>query len=167
MFGHKNLAFTSLPSSWESPSPWKACKILIKLGSRQASIPYQTFWEQSLCCKCNFGVTASPPKKSKASLRHNGYMDMRKTCSTRKKSQDSSNYKNLKSLKKTMSLNILAKGIHTLMMLTKTLLPKKFKPPYTLSIGYGKCIQNKNTWLSRSRRWMSLNFSFHQDRFNL
>ena len=61
-----------------------------------------------------------------------------------------------------MSLNILAKGIHTLMMLTKTLLPKKFKPPYTLSIGYGKWIQNKNTWLSRSRRWMSLNFYFHR-----
>ena len=27
-----------------------------------------------------------------------------------------------------MSLNILAKGTHTLMMLTKTRLPKKFKP---------------------------------------
>ena len=30
-----------------------------------------------------------------------------------------------------MSLNILAKGTHTLMMLTKTRLPKKFKPPNT------------------------------------
>ena len=33
---------------------------------------------------------------------------------------------------------------------------------HTLSIGYGITIQNKNTWLSRSRRWMSLNFYFHR-----
>ena len=33
---------------------------------------------------------------------------------------------------------------------------------HTLSIGYGIWLQNKNTWLSRSRRWMSLNFSFHR-----
>ena len=38
---------------------------------------------------------------------------MRNTCSTRKKSQDSSNYKNLKSLKKRCVLDILANGTHT------------------------------------------------------
>ena len=68
---------------------------------------------------------------------------MRNTCSTRKKSQDSSNYKNLKSLKKRCVLDILAKGTHT------------------FNWNYGIWIQNKNTWLSRSRRWMSLKFSFH------
>ena len=29
-------------------------------------------------------------------------------------------------------------------------------------ISYGITIQNKNTWLSRSRMWMSLNFYFHR-----
>ena len=78
-----------------------------------------------------------PKRKSK------DIMDMRNTCSTRKKSQDSSNYKNLKSLKKAMCFGY-------------------WRTKHTLSIGYGITIQNKNTWLSRSRRWMSLNFSFHR-----
>ena len=32
----------------------------------------------------------------------------------------------------------------------------------TLSIGYGITIKKKNTWLSRSRRWITLNFYFHR-----
>ena len=35
-------------------------KILLKLGCRQALSPYQKFWEQSHCWKCNFGVMPSP-----------------------------------------------------------------------------------------------------------
>ena len=46
------------------PSPWKTCKILLKLGCRQASSPNQKFWEQSHCWKCNIGVTASPKEQS-------------------------------------------------------------------------------------------------------
>ena len=46
------------------PSPWKTCKILLKLRCRQASSPNQKFWEQSHCWKCNIGVTASPKEQS-------------------------------------------------------------------------------------------------------
>ena len=46
------------------PSPWKTCKILLKLGCRQASSPNQKFWEQSHCWKCNIGVTASLKEQS-------------------------------------------------------------------------------------------------------
>ena len=69
---------------------------------------------------------------------------MRNTCSPRKKSQDSSNYNSLKSLKEIDVFWIY------------------WQKEHTLSIGYGIWLQNKNTWLSRSRRWMSLNFYFHR-----
>ena len=69
---------------------------------------------------------------------------MRNTCSPRKRSQDSSNYKSLKSLKKNDVFWIY------------------WQKEHTLSIGYEIWLQNKNTWLSRSRRWMSLNFYFHR-----